>query len=259
MWGIHDAEYMLGLGGSSALWQLNSPGKSGCLFFLSDDEKFLIKSTRKSEMRTLIDLLPDYYRHMADNPGSLVTRFYGLHGVKMVHGRTVRFVVMSNIFRTDLQIHRKFDLKGSTDGRTTGSKADPNDPKTVFKDLDLDLTLRLPPKVHEKLTGQIESDALFLKKIGVMDYSLLLGIHFCGRGSGAQPQANAAQEGAQGMAASSNMTSPDVSTAGRTAGGGGDGGGGTIPLPSPFESKSQQVVQQQVTVEDEERPSGAER
>lgn len=29
MWGVHDAEYMLSLGGSSALWQLNSPGKSG--------------------------------------------------------------------------------------------------------------------------------------------------------------------------------------------------------------------------------------
>jgi len=198
-------------------------------------------------------------RHMADNPGSLVTRFYGLHGVKMVHGRTVRFVVMSNIFRTDLQIHRKFDLKGSTDGRTTGSKADPNDPKTVFKDLDLDLTLRLPPKVHEKLTGQIESDALFLKKIGVMDYSLLLGIHFCGRGGGTQPPASA-QEGAQG--ASPNVATPDVGTVGNIAGsdggGGGGGGGGTIPLPSPFGTTSQQAVQQ-VLVEDEERASGVER
>lgn len=29
--GIHDAEYMLSLGGSQALWQLNSPGKSGGL------------------------------------------------------------------------------------------------------------------------------------------------------------------------------------------------------------------------------------
>lgn len=29
MWGVNDAEYMLSLGGSSALRQLNSPGKSG--------------------------------------------------------------------------------------------------------------------------------------------------------------------------------------------------------------------------------------
>jgi 1-phosphatidylinositol-4-phosphate 5-kinase len=57
------------------------------MFFLSDDEKFLIKTTRKNEMKTLIDLLPAYYRHMEANPGSLVTRFYGVHGVKMVGSR----------------------------------------------------------------------------------------------------------------------------------------------------------------------------
>jgi Phosphatidylinositol-4-phosphate 5-Kinase len=32
----------------------------------------------------------------------------------------VRFVVMANIFVTELQIHRRFDIKGSTDGRTVG-------------------------------------------------------------------------------------------------------------------------------------------
>ncbi|PNH12633.1 Phosphatidylinositol 4-phosphate 5-kinase 9 [Tetrabaena socialis] len=62
MYGIADAEYMLSLGGSSALWQLNSPGKSGCMFFLSDDERFLVKTMRKTEIRTLIDMLPQYYR-----------------------------------------------------------------------------------------------------------------------------------------------------------------------------------------------------
>ena len=69
------------------------PPPSGCLFFLSDDEKFLVKTMRKSESKTLIDMLPAYYRHMEANPGSLITRFYGVYGVKQVHGRTVRSVV----------------------------------------------------------------------------------------------------------------------------------------------------------------------
>ena len=152
------------------------------MFFLSDDEKFLIKTTRKAEIRTLIDMLPAYYQHMRMHPGSLVTRFYGVHGVKQLHGRTVRFLVMSNIFNTELQIHRKFDLKGSTEGRTAGTQQDPNDPKSVFKDLDLDLTLRLPPTTHARVMSTVQSDAEFLKRIGVMDYSLLLGVHFCARG-----------------------------------------------------------------------------
>jgi len=54
-----------------------------------------------------------YFKHMEAHPQSLVTHFFGVHGVKEVHGRTVRFMVMSNIFCTELQIHKKFDLKAS--------------------------------------------------------------------------------------------------------------------------------------------------
>lgn len=60
------------------------------MFFLSDDEKFLVKTMRKSECQTMIEMLPQYYRHIESNPDSLLTRFYGVYGVKQVHGRTVR-------------------------------------------------------------------------------------------------------------------------------------------------------------------------
>lgn len=36
----------------------HSPAPPGCMFFLSDDEKFLIKTMRKSEIKTLIAMLP---------------------------------------------------------------------------------------------------------------------------------------------------------------------------------------------------------
>ncbi|GFH05982.1 PIPK domain-containing protein, partial [Haematococcus lacustris] len=174
MWGVGSAEFMLSLAGSQALRQLNSPGKSGCLFFLSDDEQYIIKTMRKSEIKTLMAMLPEYYHHMERSKESLVTRFYGVYGVKQVHGRTVRFVVMSNIFATGLLIHKKFDLKGSTFERTAGG-ADPGDAKSVFKDLDLDLAIQLPKALHEKMCGQLQADSQFLEAVGVMDYSLLLG------------------------------------------------------------------------------------
>ncbi|KAG2429673.1 hypothetical protein HYH02_014011 [Chlamydomonas schloesseri] len=236
MYGIADAEYMLSLGGSSALWQLNSPGKSGCMFFLSDDERFLVKTMRKTEIKTLLELLPKYYSYMEGQPQNLVIRFFGVHGVKQVHGRTVRFVVMHNMFNTDLQIHKKFDLKGSTDGRTTGPGVSPNDPKTVFKDLDLDLQFLLDPAHHAALIRQIHNDAEFLRTVEVMDYSLLLGIHFCGRAR----LAAAAEAAAAAAAEGGSMTGPaggaaphsaefgglGAATAGRHPGGGGSSGGG---------------------------------
>lgn len=43
---------------------------------------------------------------------------------------------MANIFVTDLQIHRRFDIKGSTEGRTVGEEARrraDTDPTVIFK------------------------------------------------------------------------------------------------------------------------------
>ena len=46
-------------------------------------------------------------------------------------GVQARFVVMGNVFPTDVRLHRRYDLKGSTLGRTSARKA--GDPNTVLK------------------------------------------------------------------------------------------------------------------------------
>lgn len=43
----------------------------------------------------------------------------------------VRFVVMGNVFPSDVKLHRRYDLKGSTFGRTAAKKA--GNPNTVLK------------------------------------------------------------------------------------------------------------------------------
>lgn len=144
LFGIDETEYTLSLAGSQALRQLNSPGKSGCMFFLSDDDAFLIKTMRKAEAKLLQDRLPAYHRHCAANPNTLITKFLGMHSVTPVDGAKVRFLVMSNIFATDLLIHKKFDLKGSTEGRTALKPGTVRtDPNVIWKDLDVDIRLRL--------------------------------------------------------------------------------------------------------------------
>lgn len=69
-----------------ALRLLASPGKSGSAFFLSDDDRFFIKTVQQEEMRLLLDLIPKYYRHVEANSGTLLTRFHGLHMVKPFGG-----------------------------------------------------------------------------------------------------------------------------------------------------------------------------
>lgn len=45
---------------------------------------------RKSEAKVLLAMLPAYYAHMAGNPHTLVTRFFGVHRITPAHGRAVR-------------------------------------------------------------------------------------------------------------------------------------------------------------------------
>lgn len=48
---IDAADYMMSICGNDALRELSSPGKSGSVFFLSQDERFMIKTLRKSEVK----------------------------------------------------------------------------------------------------------------------------------------------------------------------------------------------------------------
>eukprot|EP00237_Pycnococcus_provasolii_P000252 CAMPEP_0119207026 /NCGR_PEP_ID=MMETSP1316-20130426/40686_1 /TAXON_ID=41880 /ORGANISM="Pycnococcus provasolii, Strain RCC2336" /LENGTH=997 /DNA_ID=CAMNT_0007203429 /DNA_START=127 /DNA_END=3120 /DNA_ORIENTATION=+ len=208
---IDAGDYMLSLCGESALRQLASPGKSGALFYCSHDDRFLIKTVRKHEMKLLRDLLPMYYKHVMENRDTLLTKFFGLYRLKPLHlsgsrmakaaggSRTVRFVVMNNLFCTDLRIHRRFDLKGSTQGRATDqAKIAKLDENTILKDLDLDVAFALEEGKRAKLLRQISIDCALLEELKVMDYSLLLGVHYrdlsnrplSEEGSGERPRAS---------------------------------------------------------------------
>uniref|UniRef100_A0A7N2L1A8 1-phosphatidylinositol-4-phosphate 5-kinase n=1 Tax=Quercus lobata TaxID=97700 RepID=A0A7N2L1A8_QUELO len=48
---IDAADYMMSICGNDALRELSSPGKSGSVFFLSQDDRFMIKTLRKSEVK----------------------------------------------------------------------------------------------------------------------------------------------------------------------------------------------------------------
>ncbi|CAG8832453.1 14293_t:CDS:2, partial [Racocetra persica] len=72
--------------------------------------------------------------HVKANPDTLLSRFYGLHRVKLPRGPKIHFVVMNNIFPPHRDIHEIYDLKGSTVGRETKVTNNHN-PRTVLKDL----------------------------------------------------------------------------------------------------------------------------
>ncbi|XP_072974385.1 phosphatidylinositol 4-phosphate 5-kinase 1-like [Typha angustifolia] len=175
---VDPADYMLAICGNDALRELSSPGKSGSFFYLTQDDRFMIKTVKKSEVKVLIRMLPSYHQHVCRYENSLVTKFYGVHCVKPINGQKVRFIVMGNLFCSEYNIHRRFDLKGSSHGRKTDKVEGEIDEITTLKDLDLNFVFRLQGRLYRELIEQIKRDCEFLESERIMDYSLLVGIHF---------------------------------------------------------------------------------
>ncbi|KAF7330369.1 Phosphatidylinositol phosphate kinase PIPK5 [Mycena venus] len=183
---LDPADYLLSLTAKYILSELGSPGKSGSFFYFSRDYRFIIKTIHHSEHKFLLSILKDYHHHVKNNPHTLLSRFYGLHRVKLPRGRKIHFVIMNNLFPPHRDVHETFDLKGSTVGREYPEAKAATNPRAVLKDLNWinrGKMLELGPEKRALLTEQLRRDAEFLRKIYVMDYSLLIGIHKMERGN----------------------------------------------------------------------------
>ncbi|KAI5055484.1 hypothetical protein GOP47_0029005 [Adiantum capillus-veneris] len=176
LFNVDAADYMLSICGNNGLRELSSPGKSGSVFYLTQDERFMIKTLRKAEVKVLLRMLPRYYNHVQTYKNTLLTRFLGLHRFKNASGQKVRFIIMGNVVCSDSWIHRRFDLKGSSQGRS--AEKEETDESATLKDLDLEFVFQLDQSWRDAVLDQISKDCKFLESEHIMDYSLLLGLHF---------------------------------------------------------------------------------
>nr|CAB3501344.1 unnamed protein product [Digitaria exilis] len=151
LFGVDPADYMLAICGSDTLRELASPGKSGSCFFVTQDDRFMIKTVKKAEMKVLIRMLRSYYEHVCQYRSTLLTRFYGTHCIKQAGCPKVRFIIMGNFCCSEYKIHRRFDLKGSSHGRTIDKAEQKIDETTTLKDLDLDYAFHLQRFWYEEL------------------------------------------------------------------------------------------------------------
>uniref|UniRef100_A0ACD5Y4E7 Uncharacterized protein n=1 Tax=Avena sativa TaxID=4498 RepID=A0ACD5Y4E7_AVESA len=177
---VDPADYMISICGDDALLELSSPGKSGSFFYLTNDDKYMIKTMKKAEVKVLLRMLPAYYKHVRAYDHTLITKFFGLHCVKITGAiqKKVRFVIMGNLFCSQYSIHRRFDLKGSSLGRMTDKPLDQIDETTTLKDLDLNFVFRLGGSWFQDFCKQVDRDCELLEQERIMDYSLLVGVHF---------------------------------------------------------------------------------
>ncbi|KAI9481255.1 MAG: hypothetical protein EXX96DRAFT_480589, partial [Benjaminiella poitrasii] len=177
---IDAADYMMSLTNKYILSELGSPGKSGSFFYYSRDYRFIIKTIHHTEHKFMRKILKQYYEHVCHNPNTLLCRYYGLHRIKLPHGRKIHFVVMGNVFPSNKDVHESYDLKGSTFGRLTSTEEIAKNPHAVLKDLnwvEKQRKLEFGSIKRNTLISQLHRDVTLLSKLNIMDYSLLIGIH----------------------------------------------------------------------------------
>ncbi|KKO98586.1 1-phosphatidylinositol-4-phosphate 5-kinase [Trichoderma harzianum] len=183
---LDPADYLMSLTGKYILSELGSPGKSGSFFYFSRDYKYIIKTIHHAEHKFLRKILREYYEHVTKNPNTLLSQFYGLHRVKMPYGKKIHFVVMNNLFPPHRDVHTTFDLKGSTIGRDYREEDLDKNPRATLKDLNWlrrKQNLELGIQKKKLFLEQLQRDVALLKRLHIMDYSLLVGIHDLSRGN----------------------------------------------------------------------------
>merc|ERR1740128_442099 len=178
LFGIPPDDFMISIC-NEPLRELGNPGASGSIFYLTNDDEFILKTVSLKEAEFLQKLLPGYYMNLQQNPRTLLPKFFGMYTYQ-ANQKNIRLVVMNNLLPSGFKLHLKFDLKGSTYKRKA-SKREKEKKSPTFKDLDfielLPEGLMLEPETYTALISTMRRDCRVLESFKIMDYSLLVGVH----------------------------------------------------------------------------------
>eukprot|EP00756_Hemistasia_phaeocysticola_P021350 Hpha_TRINITY_DN15770_c5_g14::TRINITY_DN15770_c5_g14_i1::g.41340::m.41340/K00921/PIKFYVE, FAB1; 1-phosphatidylinositol-3-phosphate 5-kinase len=172
-------------------------GKSGSDFYRTKDGRFLLKAVKSEEMNNFTDQMAHrYFNYIAKSicpsrqgsifPSYLPTLIVKILGVFRITAlrrdaqggsQTISkdWILMENLFY-NRKVDRMFDLKGSRRSRRQ------KDPSAVQMDQNLVDRMKkgdwffVATRGHDAIQKGVFNDTVILKKCGVMDYSLLVGV-----------------------------------------------------------------------------------
>ncbi|KAI8619289.1 hypothetical protein BC830DRAFT_1104814 [Chytriomyces sp. MP71] len=162
-------------------------GKSGSAFMKTRDDRLILKQLSKIEMEALIKFAPFYFTYMSEaffhQLPTVLAKIFGFYRIGIKNSATGKkdfkmdVLVMENLFY-ERTVSRIFDLKGSMRNRhvqSTGKQS-----QVLLDENLLEFLSESPLFIREyskrMLRASVWNDTLFLSKMDVMDYSLLVGI-----------------------------------------------------------------------------------
>ncbi|GAA96181.1 uncharacterized protein L969DRAFT_84045 [Mixia osmundae IAM 14324] len=163
-----------------------SGGKSGSAFLKTRDDRFVVKEISRLEMDALLKFAPAYFDYIAksfvsDHP-SILAKMLGFFRIGFKNPTTGKSMRLDVLVLENLFYHRQtdkiFDLKGSMRNRLITATGKTNE---VLLDENFARMVRNSPvylREHSKklLRTALFNDSLFLSKMNIMDYSLIVGL-----------------------------------------------------------------------------------
>ncbi|KAF7843680.1 1-phosphatidylinositol-3-phosphate 5-kinase FAB1B [Senna tora] len=160
-------------------------GKSNVFFAKSLDDRFIIKQVTKTELESFIKFGPEYFKYLNESIASrsptCLAKILGIYQVTktLKGGKETRIdvLVMENLLFRRI-VTRLYDLKGSSRSRYNPDSSGSN---KVLLDQNLIEAMPTSPifvgnKAKRLLERAVWNDTAFLASVGVMDYSLLVGV-----------------------------------------------------------------------------------
>ncbi|XP_040459720.1 1-phosphatidylinositol 3-phosphate 5-kinase isoform X4 [Falco naumanni] len=168
-------------------WQARG-GKSGAAFYVTEDDRFILKQMPRLEVQSFLDFAPHYFTYIINavqqKKPTALAKILGVYriGYKNSQNNTEKkldLLVMENLFY-GRKMAQVFDLKGSLRNRNVKTDTGKESCDVVLLDENLLKMVRDNPlyiRCHCKavLRASIHSDSQFLSSHLIIDYSLLVG------------------------------------------------------------------------------------
>ncbi|KAG5851658.1 hypothetical protein ANANG_G00053960 [Anguilla anguilla] len=168
-------------------WQARG-GKSGAVFYATEDDRFILKQMPRLEVQSFLDFAPHYFTYITgavqQKRPTALAKILGVYriGYKNSQNNTEKkldLLVMENLFY-GRKMAQVFDLKGSLRNRNVKTDSGKESCEVVLLDENLlrlvhDNPLYIRAHCKAILRAAIHSDAFFLTSHLIIDYSLLVG------------------------------------------------------------------------------------
>uniref|UniRef100_A0A673YKT7 1-phosphatidylinositol 3-phosphate 5-kinase n=1 Tax=Salmo trutta TaxID=8032 RepID=A0A673YKT7_SALTR len=168
-------------------WQARG-GKSGAVFYATEDGRFILKQMPRLEVQSFLDFAPHYFTYITgavqQKRPTALAKILGVYRIGYKNSQNnsekkLDLLVMENLFY-GRKMAQVFDLKGSLRNRNVKTESGKESCEVVLLDENLLKLVHDNPmyiRAHCKaiLRAAIHSDACFLSSHLIIDYSLLVG------------------------------------------------------------------------------------